>query len=71
MGSLLMTVFCDFEMVFRLLPDGSSLISIPLVGFVQSESRAALTIMMTQWFPDTKWAPVPGGLVDYPGPPVL
>ena len=61
---LSVTVFCDFEMVFRLPPDGSSLISIPIVGFVQSESRTALT--MTQWFPDAKWAPVPGGLADHP-----
>ena len=55
---LSVTVFCDFEMVFRLPPDGSSLISIPVVGFVQSESRTART--MTQWLPDAKWAPVPG-----------
>ena len=54
---------CDFEMVFRLPPDGSTLISIPIVGFVQSESRTALRHTMMQWFADATWAPVPCGLI--------
>ena len=44
------------------ISDGSTLISIPIVGFVQSESRTALT--MTQLVPDA--APAPGRMADHP-----
>ena len=42
----------------------SPLISVPIVGYVQSKSRARH--MMTRWIPDTEWVPVPGGLADHP-----
>ena len=58
------TVFCNFEMVMHHLPCACPLISVPIVGYVQSKSRAVHT--MTQWFPDATWAPVPGGLADHP-----
>ena len=58
------TVFCDFSLVLVPPTDISPLVSVPIVGFVQSESRTVHTII--PWFPDAKWAPVPGGLADHP-----
>ena len=34
---------CNFEMVFRLPPDGSPLISVLTIGYIQSESRTVRT----------------------------
>ena len=34
---------CNFEMVFRLPPDGSPLISVLTIGYIQSESRTVHT----------------------------
>ena len=58
------TVFCDFTFVLAPPQGTSPLISVPIVGFVQSESRTVHA--MTGWFSDAKWAPVPGGLADHP-----
>ena len=59
------TVFCDFKSVLLPSTDVSPLILIPIIiGYVQSQSSTAYA--MTQWFPDAKWAPVPGGLADHP-----
>ena len=58
------TVFCDFVLVLVPPTDISPLVSVQIVGFVQSESRTVHTII--PWFPDAKWAPVPCGLADHP-----
>ena len=58
------TVFCDFKSVLLPSTDVSPLISIPIIGYVQSQSSTAYA--MTEWFPDATWAPVPGGLADHP-----
>ena len=54
------TVFCDFKSVLLPSTDVSPLISISIIGYVQSQSSTAYA--MTEWFPDATWAPVPGGL---------
>ena len=58
------TVFCDFSLVLVPSPGIGPLISVPIVGFVQSQNRTVHT--MIPWFPDAKWAPVPSGLADHP-----
>ena len=40
------------------------LISVPIIGFVQSQNKTVYT--MIPWFPDAKWAPVLGGFADHP-----
>ena len=58
------TVFCDFKSVSSPSTDVSPLIPIPIIGYVQSQSSSAYA--MTEWLPDARWAPVPGGLADKP-----
>ena len=45
-------------------PDVSSLIPVPIIGYVQSQSNTVHA--MTQWLPDARWEPVPGGLANQP-----
>ena len=58
------TVFCDFKSVLSPSTDVSPLIPIPIIGYVQAQSSSAYA--MTEWLPDARWAPVPGGLADHP-----
>ena len=58
------TVFCDFKSVLSPSTDVSPLIPIPIIGYVQAQSSSAYA--MTEWLPDARWAPVPGGLADNP-----
>ena len=58
------TVFCDFSLVLVPSSGIGPSISVPIVGFVQSQNRTVHT--MIPWFPDAIWAPVPGGLANHP-----
>ena len=58
------TVFCDFKSVLSASTDLSPVIPLPIIRYVQSQSRSAYA--MTEWLQDAIWAPVPCGLADHP-----
>ena len=62
MLSILLLSSGIYEMVLHNLPSACTLISVSIVGYAQSKSRAVH--MMIQWLPDAKWVPVP--LADHP-----